>query len=54
MESFAFDNILLDKNRFKNTFVYGISYKALIIPKPWSIRFDKRDGFLEFLMEVDI
>ena len=37
---FDFDNILSDEISYKNTSVYGISYKALTGAKPVSITFD--------------
>ena len=29
-----------------NILIYDISYKTLIDPKPWHIRFNKIDGFI--------
>ena len=39
-------NILIDKMSHENILIYDIWYKALIDPKPLSIRFDKIDGFI--------
>ena len=44
-EDFDFD-ILIDKKYHKNILIYDISYKILIGPKLFPIRFDKIDGFI--------
>ena len=41
-------DILLDEKIYENISVYNISYKALIGPKPLTIRLDKIDGFIRF------
>ena len=49
---FGFDNILLDrrsyKNSYENIFIYNISCKTFMGEKPLRIiRFDKVDGFIK-------
>ena len=46
LEDFDLDNILIDQKSHGNSLTYDISYKTLIGPKPWRIRFDKIDGFI--------
>ena len=46
IESFDFDNTLLDEKLYKNIMAYDISHKTLIRAKPFRIRFDKTDGFI--------
>ena len=40
------DNILIDEKSHENIFIYNISYKTLIDPKPLHIRLDQIDGFI--------
>ena len=54
IENFDINNILIDEKPYKNVLVYNISYKSLIDSKPLRIRFDKIDGFIEFMMKLDI
>ena len=54
LEDFALDNILIDKKSHENILMYDISYKNLVDSKPLHIRSNKIDGFLEFMMELDI
>ena len=49
LEDFDFDNILIDKKSHENILIYDISYKTLIDPKPFHIRFDKINGIYENL-----
>ena len=48
---FDFDNILLDKKSYKNSYenilIYDISYKTLMGAKPLRIRLDKIDLFIK-------
>ena len=53
IEDFDFHNILLDEKSNENILVYDISYKTLIDAKPLRIRFDKVEGFIEFVIELD-
>ena len=46
LEDFDLDNILIDEKSQENIFIYDISYKTLIDPKPLRIRFDEIDGFI--------
>ena len=46
LEDFDLSNILTDQKSHKNILIYEISYKTLIGPKPWRIRFNKIDGFI--------
>ena len=39
-------NVLIDKKLYENILIYNISYKTLIDPKPFRIRFDQTDGFI--------
>ena len=45
-EGFDFDNILTDEKSHENIFIWDISYKTLIGPKPFCIRFDKINGLI--------
>ena len=53
-----FNNILLDEKSFKNKYekilIYDISYKTFMGAKPMRIRFDKLNGFIKIMMELDI
>ena len=42
-----FNNILLDKNSYKNLLIYNISYKTFMGEKPSRIWFNKIDGFIK-------
>ena len=42
-----FNNILLDKNSYKNSLIYNISYKTFMGEKPSHIWFNKIDGFIK-------
>ena len=48
---FDFDNILLDKKSYKNSYenilIYDFSYKTLMGAKPLRIRLDKIDLFIK-------
>ena len=44
LEDFDLDNALIDEKSHENIFVYDVSYKTLIDPKPLRTRFDKIDG----------
>ena len=46
LEDFDLDNILIDENSLENIFIYNISYKTIIDPKPLQIRFDKINGLI--------
>ena len=37
---------MIDEKSHEKIFIYDISYKTLIDPKPLRIRFDKIDGFI--------
>ena len=52
LEDFDLDNPLLDKKSQENILIYDISYKILIDPKPFRIRFDKINGFLRIYDET--
>ena len=41
-----FDNISLDKKFYENISLYDISQKTLAGSKPWRIKFNKIDGFI--------
>ena len=41
-----FDNISLDKKFYENISVYDISQKTSTGSKPWRIKFNKVDGFI--------
>ena len=43
LEDFDLDNILIDKKSDENILIYDILFKALIDPKPLSLRFNKID-----------
>ena len=43
----------MDEKSIENVLVFHMSYKNLIA-KPLHIRFNKIDGLLEFLMELDL
>ena len=47
LEDFDLNNILRNKKSNENILIYDISYETLIGPKPFQIRFDKRDGFFK-------
>ena len=53
-KNFDFENIFLYKKSNENIFIYEVSYKTLVGAKSLCIKFDKLDGLLEFMMEVDI
>ena len=53
-EDFVFDSFLTDEKSHKNVLIYDIYYKTLIGPKPLITRSNQVDGFMEFLMEIDI
>ena len=46
IEDFDLGNILIDKKSYENIFVYDISYKSSIVPKPLRIRFNTVNGFI--------
>ena len=54
LEDFDLDNILIDEKSHENILIYGISYKTLIGSKPLRIRFNKIDGIIRTMIEVDI
>ena len=53
-EDFDINNILIDKELYKNILVHNISYKSLIDFKPSRIRFHKIDELIGFMMGLDI
>ena len=53
LEDFNIDNSLIDEKSHENILIYDISYKTLLGPKPLQVKFDKIDGFLEFMMELN-
>ena len=53
-EDFNLDNILIDEKLYQNISIYNISYKTLIDAKSLHIIFDKIDGFIWVLMELNI
>ena len=52
LEDFDLDNTLIHEKSHQNILIYDISYKTLVGPKPWRIRFDKTDGLLEFMKKL--
>ena len=42
-----FSDILLNKKLYENIFIYDISHKTFMGPKPLRIRFDEIDGFIK-------
>ena len=46
LEDFDLDNILIDKKSRHQIFIYDISYKTLIGPKPLWVKVIKIDGFI--------
>ena len=54
MEDVNLDNILIDEKSHKNIFIYDISHKSLIGPKPLRIIFKKYTNLLEFMIELYI
>ena len=46
LEDFDIDNISKNEKSHENILIYDISYKTLIGPKPFQIKFDKIDGFI--------
>ena len=46
LEDFDIDNILVDAKSHENIVIYNISYKTLIGPKPFQIKFNKIYGFI--------
>ena len=48
IQGFDLDDILIDKETYKNILVYKLSHKNLIISKYLRIRSDKTDGFFRF------
>ena len=54
IEDFNLDNILIDEKSYENISVSNISHKTLIDAEPLRIRLGKIDGFIEFMMELDI
>ena len=46
LEYFGLDNILIDRKPQENVLIYDISYKTLIDPTVFRIRFDKTEGFI--------
>ena len=43
----TFNDILLNQKSYKNTLIYDVSYKTILVEKPSHIRFDKIDGFIK-------
>ena len=54
IEDFNLDNILIDEKLYQNISIYNISYNTLIDAKSLRIIFDKIDGFIWVLMELNI
>ena len=54
IKDFDFDNISFEEKSYENILIYKISYKPFIGVKPLCIMFEKVDGFLGFVMELDI
>ena len=54
VEDINADGILLDKKSYKNILVYNILHKRFMDVKPLCIRFDKVDGIIKIMMELDI
>ena len=52
LKGFDFDNILIDENSHENILTYNILYKKLNGSKPWRIRFDKIDGWMEHTFSI--
>ena len=52
LKDFDFDNILIDENSHENILIYNILYKKLNGSKPWRIRFDKIDGWMEHTFSI--
>ena len=51
------ERILLDEKSYENVLVYNILYKKIADAKnakPFRIRFNKVDGVIKILMELDI
>ena len=46
LEDFGLDSILKDEKSHEKNFIYNISNKILIDPKPLCIRFSKKDGLI--------
>ena len=46
LEDFDRNNMLMDQKSHENILIYDMSYKTLIRPKPFRIRFDKIHGFI--------
>ena len=42
-----FSDILFNKKLYENIFIYDISHKTFMGPKPLRIRFDEIDGFIK-------
>ena len=49
IENFDFDNLLIDKNSFKNILVSDDSHKTLFGSKLLRVRLDKLGGFMMIL-----
>ena len=49
-----YDNIFIEEKSHENILIYDILYKTLIEAKPLHIRFNKIDGFVRVMMELDI
>ena len=54
VEDINADGIFLDKKSYKNILVYNILHKRFMDVKPLCIRFDKVDGIIKIMMELDI
>ena len=48
------DRVLLYEKPYENILSYKILYKKLMDAKPFCIKFNKVDGILKFIMELDI
>ena len=49
-----FSNVLLNKKSYENISVYNISYESPTSPKPFSIKFNKIDEFIIYLLMVKL
>ena len=55
LEDFDMENFLIDEKSLESILIYDtLIYKTLIVSKPLRIRFDKADGMLELMMELNI
>ena len=54
IKDFDLDKLLIDEKSYEKMLVYNIPHKNLISTKPFCIRFNKINGMISFMTELDI